>query len=146
MDSLAHLGSEQAIATMIDFAAESGRDHVMRSIYEIRDPDAAPLLSASLRSGGAGEFVPTALRKLGSFADPRTLPDLERFLNRSRGSQSHDALRALSKFSDRAAARVLQDFAERTLDERLSKVASSYASRVERRAQEKAGGRERRKG
>lgn len=140
--SLARMGSSAAATSVIDFVSRSGNEASLRVLRELRAPDAAPQLAASLNSPGSEAFQRAALDRLRQLGDPRTVRDLVRFLERAPAPLVRSGIDALSRVPDRAAARALADIANRIdTDPRVAAQARRGAQRVldlmEREAQQR---------
>jgi HEAT repeat protein len=130
LSALARVADEPALSTLFDYVSRAGTDTALRVLREVRNKDAAPYLAGELDPRGDATFQRALLRKLREFHDPRSLSELDRYLDRAPKPMMFEALRAVEGITDERAARLLEQFAGRADDPKLSQWALRSAARV----------------
>ncbi|MBI4601246.1 MAG: HEAT repeat domain-containing protein [Planctomycetes bacterium] len=137
--ALARIGGPEAIGALLDFAAREPTGPALGALREIRDPDAAPLISESLLRSAPEAYVRAALGELRRLGDPRSLRDLGRFLERAAPPLAREAIGTLSSIRDPDAAGILEAFSQRQSDPRLAAEALRAARNLRARLEREGG-------
>jgi hypothetical protein len=130
VEALARLGGQEAIASLAGYCSRDGYESTLPVIREIRDPDAAPILAESLLDGSSDAYQRAVLAKLRTQPDPRILPDMARYLREAPAPMARDAIDLVGRIVDSKAVRVLEDYAARQPDPKLSMSAMRAAQRI----------------
>ena len=133
MESLARFEAREALDVMIEYGSKSGNEHALGAFRSLRSDELAGALADSLRGRSSEAYTRMAIKKLGEFADPATIPSLERILDRGEGVLPRDAVMALGRFRDAGAAEVLESYSLHPSDPRIGKLAAKFAAKIHTR-------------
>ena len=130
LSALASLGGERAISSLVDYASREGNEVAVSSLGGIRDREAGPILAEALAGRSSEAYKRAALRELRRYADPATLPYLERYLNQASEAMARETMGPLSRIRDPRAAAILMEYAGRHPDSPVGAQAAQHARRI----------------